>query len=151
MKRKEKIFIRKLPTGTSRKDLIQFINQGLKSSLFGLSFLPHDEIEECHIIKIVDKNAGTVEHHGIAEIWPGGDIDDVIKRLNGKTLRRRPLEVHRYQLRSPHNERRNPLLLSDEASNNERRDNDRRRPHLFIQKESGPRVVGMESFARTYG
>ncbi len=153
MKNKVRIFIRRLPDGTGRKELIQFVEQGLKPSLFGLSFLPHDVLDDCHIIKIVNKSAGTVEFHGIADIWPRNDIEDVIQRLNGRSIRQRPLAVHRYYHRSPYNDRRNHLSLieSDTAINRERRDNDRRRPQLFIQKQTAPQVEGMDSFARTYG
>lgn len=151
MKVKEMVFIRNLPAGTRRQDLIMFIRQGLKSSLFGLSFLPHDELEDCHIIKITNKSAGTVEYHGIASIFPTHDINSIIQRLSGNKIRRRPLEVHRYFHRSPHNDRRNPLSLTDLPESAERRDNDRRRPHLFIQKQSGLKTEAMEGFARTYG
>ncbi|MEJ1297629.1 MAG: RNA-binding protein [Candidatus Sedimenticola sp. (ex Thyasira tokunagai)] len=151
MKPREKIFIRKLPDNTRRQDLVRFIQQGLRSSLFGLSFLPHDELGDCHIIQITNKSAGTVEYHGIAEIFTAQDINGVIQRLNGKKLKRRPLEVHQYFHRSPHNDRRNHLSFTDPSGDAERRDSDRRRPHLFIQKRSSLRVEGMEGFARTHG
>ncbi len=126
------IFISKVPESTSHTELMQFINKGLKTGLMGSSLPNRNRITHCELMRITDRDSGKEELHGLAEIRPEKMLPGVIERLNGTVLHGKPVEVHKYQHRSPNKDRRTPLYMQPTDINQDRRGIDRRRHHLSI-------------------
>ena len=142
------IFIRKLPRGTSKRELQNFIADGLKPK-FGLPFGVQGELHKCDILVIIDKDTGSVERHGLAMVLPEKAAEKLIHKLNRTRIRGRLVEVREYVHRSTRTDRRGEES-GDRKQGQEQRGPDRRRPHLEIENELNPGIVGLKGFNRIY-
>lgn len=99
------LFLRDLPPDISRKDLLAFVRDALRSA--GLRGMPLIKMcSNCQIMRIIDPTAGTVEYHGLIEIQPARIVVQAIAVLNGRELAGHPIEVRRYRHRSSWGEHR---------------------------------------------
>ncbi len=123
------VFIREIPESVSRQDLRHFVSEGLRSPWRRL--LGHNgEIRALEILRILDEEAGTIEFHGLVDIESAKDAQRVIRRLNGRRLLGRNVEVRQYHVRSPQRDRRGQPHAEGELLVPDRRVRDRRRSHL---------------------
>ena len=97
-----RVFVRRIPPGTTRKDLIRFVD-GALSGRFRLPLLPAPEIRSCKIMEIHDLDIGTTERHGLLSVLPDKAARKVIRRLNGRALNRKKVLVREYRRRSRNN------------------------------------------------
>jgi hypothetical protein len=135
--------------GTTAREVMAFLRSGAKPKL-GLPFGDPPTVEKCRVVKIVDDDTGDVEYIALARITPDKAALRAIKRLSLTKLRGRIVEVRQYQYRSKRNERRRRAFPVEEQ--HDRRDQERRRPNLRFEKETGPaKIEGMKDFTRTYG
>lgn len=133
-----KIFIPRLPSHTSQKDLWNFVNAGM-GSRFRLPFLvKQSQICSCEILWIKDRQ-GVAEHHGLVNITPETEAIKVIRRLNGKPINGKPVIVRRYFERG---QKRSSTVTDD-----------RRRTSLEIikLKQSTVRTMGYDMLSREHG
>jgi hypothetical protein len=109
------LFIRRLPEGVTRKELKQFIQTTVRE--FGeRPFSLKAAVCNCSIVCISDSEDGTREFHGLVEVQPAKAAIEAIRVLNGTKLHGVPLEVRRYQHRSPLRDQRDdapPSLFED--------------------------------------
>jgi hypothetical protein len=127
------IFIRRLPEGTTRRDIQDFVLPALKPRwrLFGSRTA--GKLSKVAILRIHDSNTGTVEFHGLIRIEPAMEGLAVIHRLNGTLLKSKRVEVRKYYRRSAARDRRRLEGESLPAHIQEQRKRDRRRHTLQTQ------------------
>ncbi|MES9959578.1 MAG: hypothetical protein ABW089_04015 [Sedimenticola sp.] len=126
------IFISNIPEQTSHKELAQFITEGLQSCLTE-SVLPSRKwIAHCEMMRIIDRDNGAEEFHGLAEIEPEVMHPGILDQLSSMSLNGKQVEVHKYQHRSPNRDRRATMITPPTEISDERRGSDRRRRHLRI-------------------
>ncbi|HIP52871.1 MAG TPA: RNA-binding protein [Chromatiales bacterium] len=90
------IFVRNIPSSSTRHELKQFIQRGLWR-LLPIGAKPR--IDSCSILKITDQN-GLSEYHGLVEVQPDKAARTAIRRLNGKVFKGRVVELRPYYKRS---------------------------------------------------
>lgn len=100
-----KIYIGNLPSRITPVDLAFFINSHQRHPLLALLFNDEVKIDHCQIVRTVAKN-GQVACFGVAHAFPRKNAYKLIKRLNGKTLKGRMLEVREYYVRMQARDRR---------------------------------------------
>ena len=122
------LFLRRIPEGVTRKELKRFLRsrvEGLGSRPFSL----RAAVCDCSILCIIDPESGAREYHGLVEVQPAQAAMRAIEALNGKPLRGRPIEVHRYRHRSPLRDQRQAAATGAPDTGT---DADRRRRNLKI-------------------
>ena len=87
-----KLFIRRIPEATTRKDLKKFIEEGLSRG-FHWPFSAKPTLHSYKIIKIRVRDTNEVEYHGLATIGPDKLGPAVIKHLHGRKLNGRAVLV----------------------------------------------------------
>ncbi|MEE9358709.1 hypothetical protein [Candidatus Vondammii sp. HM_W22] len=100
-------------------------------------------------MSILDKDTGITERH---EISPSSSIQKVMGQLNGFLLHGKQVEVRQYINRSPYHDRRQHLnkIDIDRELEQERRANNRCRPHLHIEAQRNPKYAGVNNFSRIH-
>ncbi len=142
------LFIRGLPRGTSRSELIRVVQAAVRVR-FPLPFRCKRRVARCEILQIVDKSDGRMERHGLVDVVPERAARLALKRLNHSRIRGKLVEVHLYRKRSYQRDRR-IRRFQDYALEGERRVKDRRRSNVVIAREEAPRVVGLTGFDRLH-
>ncbi len=144
-----KIIVTKLGSGAGVRDVVAFLRSGLKRR-FPLPMGETPKVENCQILRIVNDDNGDEEYIAIVNVTPEKAALRAIQRTDRTVLRGRLVEVRQYRYRSSRNDRRERRYpVADER---ERRDDERRRPHLRFEKDTGPaRIEALDNFRRTYG
>jgi hypothetical protein len=93
------LFLRKIPEGVTRKELKAFIRSAVKE-LDNRPISLTKAVCNCTVLCISDLENGSREYHGLVEVQPAKAAMCAIKALDGKKLKGRPVEVHRYRQRS---------------------------------------------------
>lgn len=127
------IFIRRLPESVTRLDLIHFVADALPSHWSLFSHASEHAPVDCEIMQLTDCDTQLTEYHGIAHFANPTEALAVIGRLDGRTLKGKPMQVRKYFHRSELRDRRK---LSDQQlpaeETVERRRSDRRRSELAM-------------------
>ncbi len=138
------IFIRMLPPGVTRLDLINFVSRGIRSRWDIFQISKPMVVGSCEIIQVTDPDLQTVEFHGLVHVPEAKKANELIKRLNGASLKGKKMQVRKLIRRSQWRDRRKHDLemAVDEGLENIRR-GERRRPHLLIRSvNAGTTMVG---------
>ena len=133
------IFLRQIPNrAATRDELGRFVSKSLRP--FWLFFLsgPHTKIKRCELLQIVNPATNSTEYHGLVQISPSTAAPPVIKRLNGRKLQGKPIEVRKFFRRSPHRDRRRTIFEREAPLENRR--GDRRRDGLKSSVLRAPEV-----------
>jgi hypothetical protein len=93
------IFIRDLPGSLTPKELKAFVLAGVQAAR-ARSAAIRGTVASCTILRMSDPKSGVEEYHGLVEVQPAKAAIHAISELNGRELRGRKLEVHRYHPRS---------------------------------------------------
>jgi hypothetical protein len=91
-----------IPPSTTLEELARFARSGV--GLF-LSFGGADKVRNCDILDIDDPSQGTHESHGLISFASQADADKAVRRLNGKRLNGKEVDVRLFQNRSPSDQR----------------------------------------------
>lgn len=94
----------------------------------------------CDIVRVLDRDTGTIEYYGLIEMRPAKLALQVIRQLNGVSLQGRTLEVHRYHHRSLRHERRLAVALTAAEIQPDRRQGERRRSDLRLELLQRPQI-----------
>ncbi len=124
------VFIRGIPPTSTRHELKQFVQKGMRR---WLPFGSKPVLVACNVIKITDEH-GETEYHGLVEIKPEKAAHTLIRRLNGKLFKGRAVEVRPFYPRTPGG-RRNVKGGKGKSDYKDRRWRDRRRADLRIEKK----------------
>ena len=92
------LFLSAVPPGATRKELKQFVRQGLVEAGyrgFGLLLA----ISRCSIFRLTDPVTGKSECHALVQIKPASVALKAIPALNGKKLKGAKMAVRRYYQR----------------------------------------------------
>ena len=93
------IFIRDLPANLTPKELKAFVLAGVQAAR-ARSAAIRGTVASCTILRMSDPKSGVEEYHGLVEVQPAKAAIHAISELNGRELKGRKLEVHRYLPRS---------------------------------------------------
>lgn len=91
-----------IPPSTTLEELERFARSGVG---FFLSFGGAARVRNCDILDIEDPSQGTHESHGLISFATQADADRAVRRLNGKRLNGKEIEVRPYQNRAPSDQR----------------------------------------------
>jgi hypothetical protein len=92
------LFLSAVPPGATRKELRQFVRQGLVEAGYrGVTLLL--AISRCSICRLTDPITGKSECHGLVQIKPASVALKAIDILNGKELKGAKMVVRRYYQR----------------------------------------------------
>jgi len=139
------IILRRIPQSTVEQDIIDFLDSVLQGKIFQKS----GTIESISILTLRDSQRNTIEYHGIVTIDSETAAKRVIRQLNKKPFKNKPIIVREYFHRSWHNDQRvNMHQWNEELADKRKRS--RRRPRLevvtkdslrFSQDAPKPRVL----------
>jgi len=136
------VFIRMIPESVTRQDLQHYVAEAFHSPWARLFGRPA-RVKTLEILKLTDEGDQTVEFHALADIEPKKSALLAIRRLNRVPLLGRHVAVRKYYTRSDYRDRRGQRPDQETLSIQDRRMQDRRRPHL--QREwvqiSGPAIA----------
>lgn len=127
------VFIRRVPNSTTRLDLLRFINSALKPKWSHLQFSSLGEIKACDICQINNSDNGREEFHGLVRIEPANAALAVIEKLNGECINSQQVQVRKFYHRSTSRDPRSEDDTPAQSVMKDKRDQDRRRPHLVLQ------------------
>jgi len=127
------IFVRGIPDATTRLDLLRFVSSALKPKWSQLQFAPLGEIKACEIFQINNQDNGLEEFHGLVRIEPASAALAAIERLNGECINSKQVLVRKFYHRATGQNRRDERETANAPVMMEKRDIDRRRPHLVLQ------------------
>lgn len=96
------IFLARIPPGTTKQDIIDFIGPTLKGGLFSTS----GTLVNIKIEMIRDKRTNETEYHAIVIIEPQKTALKIIQKLNRTKLKGKPINVRQYHIRNRKNDRR---------------------------------------------
>ncbi|WP_260291267.1 hypothetical protein [Sedimenticola hydrogenitrophicus] len=124
------VIIQGIPPSTSQSELRQFLNRRLKrKGWLGLAIRRRNRLKSFSILRMTDRQTGSVECHGLAELETAGRDEETLRNLNGHQLHGRTVAVRKYYHRSASAHR--------EALKKERESQfgrpERRRPGLYIE------------------
>jgi len=132
------ILLRQIPKGATCKELGKFVGKGLRPSWMFFPLQCHSKLKRCEILQIFNPETKNAEYHGLVQIESGKAVLPLIKRLNGRKLMGKPVEVRKYIRRSSFRDRRN--TLSGPKGAQEIRRQDRRRDGLRSKVLHAPEV-----------
>ena len=133
------IFLRQIPKGAATRDeLGRFVSRSLQPSWLSFLSAPSAKIKRCEILQIVNPETQSTEYHCLVQINPSTAAPLVIKRLNGRKLQGKPVEVRKFFRRSPLRDRRRSI--SGREASLENRRGDRRRDGLKSTVLRAPEV-----------
>lgn len=124
------VFLRNIPSDTSRQEIIAFVMPVVKGGLFRAK----GKITSIDILAIKDNANGLVEYHGLVHITPDEVGLRVIKKLHGQPFKGKRMALHEYVVRSWKNDRRDPTRLKPPGIIVDRRKGPQRRSNLKILK-----------------
>jgi hypothetical protein len=126
------LFIGHIPAHSTERDFMRFVTRFGNGLLSWVPFVSKPALRKCHILRIEDQLARSVEFHGLLSIQPSKSSQNLLQKLDGKQFNGKPVEVRRYYKRSFRMDRRIIHTESDSLPV-ERRRRDRRRPALNTQ------------------
>ncbi len=140
------IFIRNIPTATTKRELYRFVNEGLRPRWMPFPLSSKKRIRHCEVICITDGEYRSVEHHGLVQLDSAVTGQKAIKKLCGNKLHGRPVAVRRYFYRADQRDKRQRQhnILS------ERRMTDRRRQNLHVGRIENLKTEAVDGFSRIH-
>jgi hypothetical protein len=114
------VFFKRLPAGTRKNEIENFIAKAVKGGLFSKS----GQVGNISIIERRNPQLNMTDYHGIVSIEPDIVAERVIKKLNRKLFKGKYIEIRRYYLRRGTNDPRKKLnagKFSDSRRKMERR------------------------------
>jgi len=126
------VILRRIPSSTTKHEIINFLAPALKGGLFKQS----GHIENINILVLKDNRKHTLEYHGIVTIDSDAAASRAIKLLNRKTFKNRAILVREYFYRSWHNDPRVNMHQWNEELAEKRKGNRRRARLEIITEES---------------
>jgi len=132
------LLLRQIPNGITCKELGKFVSKGLKPSWMLFPLQSHSILKRCEILQISNPEIQTTEYHGLVRLNSSKAALPVIKRLNGRRLKGKSIEVRQYMRRSSFRDRRR--ILSERGEQQELRRQDRRRDRLRSRVLHAPEV-----------
>jgi hypothetical protein len=131
------IFFKRLPAGTRRSDIEDFIADTVKGGLFSR----RGQITNIAIIERPNPQLNIMDYHGVVTIEPNSVAERVIKKLNRQLFKGKYIEVRRYHIRNAANDPRKKNRNLAEGSDS-RRKGERR------QTTSIPNIEAIKGFNR---
>jgi tRNA U54 and U55 pseudouridine synthase Pus10 len=125
------IFYRDLPRGTTTREINKVTMKGYKSGLGLRSLFSKNVVKRSKIIRIKDLRHEATEYHAIVQVDSPITAENIIEKLEGKTVNGLHLKVHRYHRRFPSRDRRNHQIAKPAIQ--ERRKADRRRSNIITR------------------
>ena len=126
------LFIRMIPMAITCDELYRYVYKGMGS--FWTRFFGHQgSITELSILRFANRDAQSVEYHGLVDIEPAISAQGAIRRLNRTSLYGTPVEVREFFDRSPSRDRRKSQSSMETASFKNLRKGDRRSQQLAIE------------------
>lgn len=138
------IFLRRIPGNTKKHEIIDFINPILKGGLFQKS----GHIEQIKILVLKNTQNNILEFHGLVTIDSEQVGKRIIKKLNRKYFKDKPIAVREYHHRTWHNDPRINMHEQNEELVNRRR-SDRRRARLEVVEDVPTQFSSNQNFHRT--
>lgn len=142
------VFFRRIPANTRHHDIKDFIKPALKSKLLN-PFTRQGEILDIKFMVMKDNDLNALEHHSIVNIEPDSAALRVIKKLNRKPLKGKPINVRQYFYRSWHNDPRKETTDGKEDLI-QRRNGNRRRRNVEVIEENTGKFSSSKKFHRRY-
>ena len=139
------IFLARIPTDTSKQDIVNFMAPVLKGGLFS----PNGELLKIDILILQDRHTKAIETHAIVRIEPDKAATRVIFKLNRTKLIGKPINVRQFFIRNRANDRRRDNLPPITPPKKPRL-GDRRRDLVEISKaQAAISFTGDIKYART--
>jgi len=126
------IILRRIPENTTEQDIVDFVEPALKGGLFKKT----GHIESIQKLVLKDTQRKTIEFHGLVSIDSEAAANRVIKNLNRKTFKNKPILVREYFHRSWHNDPRINMRQWNEELLDKRKSSRRRARLEVVTKES---------------
>ncbi|MGR9088303.1 MAG: hypothetical protein ACU841_14705 [Gammaproteobacteria bacterium] len=133
------IFLKNIPLEIKKFELASFIAPVFNNCFLGKP-TSHISIEDIEILSIQDVDSNNLEKHGLVRVFPNEVGRRLIKNLDGKLLKQRPISVREYVIRSAGNDPRN-ASPGKTISFDDRRKCDRRRTPLMNSWQKDPILV----------
>jgi hypothetical protein len=134
------VFFKRLPRGTQKIEIQNFIASTVKGGLFSKS----GKVKNIIIIERNNPQMTLMDYHAVINIEPDCVALRVIKKLNRKKFKDKLIEIRRYFIRNPANDPRNKDRLLDEVPDS-RRMRERRQK---VNNENSLSFVGVKDFSR---
>lgn len=135
------IILKNIPANTRNQDIEDFIRPALKGGLFSKS----GQIESISILAQKDPKMHHIEYHGLVRIMPDAIAKRAIKKLNRKRINGKHVAVHEYQIRRWQND---PRIRNQNEELSNKRQSDRRRRHLEVEKDISVQFSSEKGFNR---
>lgn len=94
------IFLVRIPANTTKRDVVEFISPALKGGLFA----PTGVLKNIQLVVLRNSRTNATEHYGIVQVEPDKAALRVIRQLNRKQLKGKPIHVRRYYIRNKKND-----------------------------------------------
>ncbi len=124
------LFIRRIRYTTTRKQLERFIARGLQHHWLFIPLPSKAHIKRCEILQITNGQGHEAEFHGLVDIEPASAAQAAIEKLDGKELKGKAVQIRKFFRRSYLRDRRQGFGRRNGQQNEERRQQDRRRPNI---------------------
>jgi len=138
------IFLRRIPGNTKKHEIIDFVSPALKGGLFQKS----GHIEQVKILVLKNTQTNALEFHGLVTIDPDVAAERIIKKLNRKYFKDKPIAVREFYYRSWHNDHRINMHERNEELINKRKI-DRRRARLEVVEDISSQFSEDRKFHRS--
>ncbi len=90
-----KILIPHVPSTITRQELLSIVQDAVKPRWF-MPFTSGGTVAKCKLIRILNMDTGTVEFHGMVDIYPEKIAEKAIRQLNGKNLNGHQLTARKW-------------------------------------------------------
>lgn len=127
------VFFKRIPTGTRKSDIEDFIAETVKGGLFSRS----GEIKNITIIERRNPHLNVTDYHGLVTIEPESVAERVIKKLNRKLFKGKYIEVRRYYIRKAANDPRSKHGVNEVPDNRRRSERRQTTENLNISGLTG--------------
>lgn len=135
------VFFKRIPKGTRKSDIQNFIAAIVKGGLFS----KRGVVKSITMIERRNPVIGVTDHHCIVVIEPDSVAERVIKKLNRKKFKDKPIEIRQYYTRNPANDPRNKNRMLDEVPDSRRQ---RERRQKVDAEKTEASFVGVKDFHR---
>ncbi|MET0083820.1 MAG: hypothetical protein ABW079_12445 [Sedimenticola sp.] len=120
------ILIRRLPDSTTHLDLRHFVISALNPKWYQFFSKPIAHLVSCSIFEVTDTHTHSVESHGLVRIEPASAGVEIIRKLNGRMLNGKEMEVRKFYRRAISRDRRQetsdlPQEILDQRKSDRRR------------------------------